>query len=347
MDERSTRSSSIPEVRARLASYAAFAPSRRLAEALTPSPDPVIVRRRLDETDEARWLLGERPDIGIGGARDVGAHVERAARGGRLEPTELLAIGETLNAASRLTDGLREQPKPLLHDLYRSIAPLPTLRVRLETAIEPGGQIADAASPQLGGLRRAVRIAYERLRSRLEQLVHSELAGALQEPIITLRNGRYVIPVRADAKGKVRGIVHDQSGSGQTLFIEPLVAVELGNAWREAQLAVKRRRSASSTSSRRWSGAQRDALRETLEALARFDFWLAPGATRRGAGRRPCREPRDEQVVELLSARHPGLVGRGRADRRPPRRGVHGAGHHRPEHRRQDRRAADASGCWR
>ena len=140
MDERSTALLEYPEVRARLASYAAFAPSRRLAEALTPSPDPVVVRRRLDETDEARWLLGERPDIGIGGARDVGAHVERAARGGRLEPTELLAIGETLNAASRLTDGLREQPKPLLHDLYRSIAPLPSLRVRLETAIEPGGR---------------------------------------------------------------------------------------------------------------------------------------------------------------------------------------------------------------
>src|SRR6185503_4899271 len=113
----------------------------------------------------------------------------------------------------------------------------PQLRARLEEAIDPAGELLESAAPALGGLRRAVRIAYERLRTRLESIVHGELGGALQEPIITLRNGRYVVPVRAEAKGKVKGIVHDQSGSGQTLFIEPLVVVELGNAWLEAQLA--------------------------------------------------------------------------------------------------------------
>ena len=82
-------------------------------------------------------------------------------------------------------------------------------------------------------------MTYDRLPAPLDTLVGSELGSALQEPIITLRNGRYVVPVRADARGRVKGIVHDASGSGQTLFVEPLVVVELGNAWREAQAAVE------------------------------------------------------------------------------------------------------------
>ena len=101
------------------------------------------------------------------------------------------------------------------------------------------GEVLDTASPALGGLRRAVRVAHERLRNRLEALVRSDVASALQEPIITLRNGRYVVPVKAEARSRVKGIVHDQSGSGQTIFVEPLIAVEMSNAWREAELAAQ------------------------------------------------------------------------------------------------------------
>ena len=108
---------------------------------------------------------------------------------------------------------------------------------RWRAASIPVGELLDTASPRLGGLRAAVRVAYDRLRRRLDALVGAELGRALQEPIITLRNGRYVVPVKAEARSRVKGIVHDASGSGQTLFIEPLVAVELGNAWREAQVA--------------------------------------------------------------------------------------------------------------
>ena len=231
MDRKSQALLEFPEVRARLADHTSFGPSRRLAEAHEPTADRVLVTRWLDETDEARGLLSERPGVGVGGARDIGGPVERAARGGRLEPQDLLSVLVTLEAASRLGQALGEERRPLLHALGRGIQPLPTLRARLEASIDPAGELLDSASPALGGLRRQVRIVYERLRSRLEQLVHGgELGGALQEPIITLRNGRYVVPVKAEARGRVKGIVHDQSGSGQTLFIEPLVAFELGNA---------------------------------------------------------------------------------------------------------------------
>jgi DNA mismatch repair protein MutS2 len=299
-----------PLIRARVAGYAAFSPSRRLAEGMAPSSDAVVVRRLLDETDQARDILSRRPDVGVGGARDITALILRARRGGRLSGTELLEVLETLVAAGRLAEALRAERPPLLHELGRSIKPLPQLRARLEASVDPAGELLDSASPALGGLRRTVRVAYERLRARLESLVHGgELAGALQEPLVTLRNGRYVLPVRADARGRVKGIVHDQSGSGQTLFVEPLVVVELGNAWREAQLAVENEEERILDELSALVAGQADALDETLAALATFDFWIA--RARLAAELDAVRpEMSDDDQLELLSARHPGLTGR-------------------------------------
>ena len=237
MDARSIALLEFPQVRDRLAAATSFPPSRRIAEGLEPSSDPAVVARSLDETDQARALLSERSGVGVGAAHDVGPAIERAARGGRLDPSQFLELADTLDAASRLQTSLADDRRPLLHGLARDIHPLPALRSTLARSFDPVGEILDIASPRLGGLRAAVRVAYDRLRRRLDALVGSELGGALQDPIITLRNGRYVVPVKAEARARVKGIVHDSSGSGQTLFIEPLVAVELGNAWREAQVA--------------------------------------------------------------------------------------------------------------
>jgi DNA mismatch repair protein MutS2 len=310
MDAKSLVLLEFPEIRDRLVAATAFEPSRRLAAALEPSTDPVRVAQWLDQTDQARTMLSERPGVGIGAARDIGPAVERAARLGRLEPAQLLDVAVTLEATAHLIDALGEDSRPLLRALARRMAALPQVRNRLELSIDPGGELLDTASPALGGLRRQVRITYERLRTRLEELVHSSTVGpALQEPIITLRNGRYVVPVRAEARSRVRGIVHDQSGSGQTLFVEPLVAVELGNRWREAQLAVQAEEARILDELSALIGGQALALRATLAALAEFDFWAAKG--RLGAeldGVRAETGPRPEVV--LLSARHPGLTGR-------------------------------------
>ncbi|MBA2571321.1 MAG: endonuclease MutS2, partial [Chloroflexi bacterium] len=309
-DRKSQALLEFPLIRARLAGHAAFGPSRRLAEGLEPSTDPVVVRRSLDETDQARELLSERPDVGVGGAKDITSSVERAARGGRLDAGQLLDVLDTLIASGRLADALREDRRPLLHELARSIRPLPQVRGRLEMSIDPNGELLDTASSALGGLRRAVRVAYERLRNRLETLVHgSDLSAALQEPLVTLRNGRYVVPVRAEARARVKGIVHDQSGSGQTLFVEPLVVVELGNAWREAQLSAQAEEERILDELSGMVGAQAAPLRETLEALARFDLWACKARLAAELdGTRA--ETVDRPVVELLSARHPGLSGR-------------------------------------
>ena len=309
MDARSQQILEFPLVRERLAGHTAFGPSRRLAEALTPSDEALVVARLLDETDQARDLVSRRPDLGVGGAHDIAPFVLRARRGGRLSGQELLAISDTLSTAARVGEALLGERPALLHELGRSIRPLPQLRARLESSIDPSGELLDSASPALGGLRRAVRIAYDRLRSKLETILHqSDISGALQEPLVTLRNGRYVVPVRADARGKVKGIVHDQSGSGQTLFIEPLVMVELGNKWREAQLKVETEEERILDELSEVVAGQAAPLDETLVALATLDFWIARA---RLAGEmdavRAATSKTDE--VELLSARHPGLTG--------------------------------------
>jgi DNA mismatch repair protein MutS2 len=309
MDRRSMALLEFPLVRARLAAATGFPPGHRLAEAIEPSTDPVVVARGLDETTQARAFVSEHPGAGIGGSKDIGPSLERAARGGRLDPAHFLDIQFTLEAASRLAEALSGDRRPILRDLAREIHPLPGLRSVLARSFDPTGELLDTASPRLGGLRRAVRIAYDRLRGRLDQLVHSgELSGALQEPLVTLRSGRYVIPVRADARSRVKGIVHDASGSGQTLFVEPLVAVELGNAWREAQVAelteVERILDELST----LVAGQAPQLRETLEALARFDFWAAKARLAEEMDAISA-EIIDRPEIVMLGARHPGLSG--------------------------------------
>jgi hypothetical protein len=164
------------------------------------------------------------------------------------------------------------------------------------------------ADPTAGALADAMRRSTA-TELDIDALVGSELGGALQDPIITLRNGRYVVPVRADAKGKVKGIVHDQSGSGQTLFVEPLVAVELGNAWREAQAAEREEIERILDELSALVAANAIQLRETLDALARFDFWAAKAQLAAEMdGIRA--ETSERPEVILLSARHPGLNGR-------------------------------------
>jgi len=309
MDARSQALLEFPLVRERLAAATSFPPSQWLAEALQPSSDPLIVARQLDETDQARALLSERPGVGVGGAHDIAPWVERAARGGRLEPEQFLGIAETLDAATRLATSLADERRPLLRDLGRELHPLPAVRSTLARSFDPVGELLDTASPRLGGLRAAVRVAYDRLRRRLDALVGAELGGALQDPIVTLRNGRYVVPVKAEARSRVKGIVHDASGSGQTLFIEPLVAVELGNAWREAQAAEQEEVARILDELSALIAVNAAALRETLDALARFDLWAAKASLAADMDATRA-ETADRPEVVLLSARHPGLIGR-------------------------------------
>jgi DNA mismatch repair protein MutS2 len=185
----------------------------------------------------------------------------------------------------------------------------PQLRARIERTVDEAGEILDSASAELATIRRRLRNAQDRVRDRLNTMLRSTaLAGIIGEAIVTMRAGRYVIPIRAEAKGKVKGIVHDQSASGATLFIEPLTVVELNNTWTQASLDAAREEERILEELSREVEGHAEPLQASLGALARADLWMA--RARLGAHQDAVRPVASDDAAELLSARHP-LLGPG------------------------------------
>ena len=287
-----------------LATFTAFAPSRELAEATVPVADAAHVGLLQDQTDETIRLLAEQAQASIGGARDIRGAIQRAARGGRLTPGELLEVGDTLHATEHFASRLKTWRDPHLAELRDTLDPAPELAQRLARSLDDAGEVLDSASSELATIRKRLRTAQERVRERLNAMIRSSaMAGVIGEPIVTVRAGRYVIPVRAEAKGRVKGIVHDQSASGATLFIEPLSVVELNNTWTEATLAAEREVERILDELSREVEARADSLRDSLGALAKADLWIA--RARLAESMDAVRPAIAGDAVELLSARHP------------------------------------------
>src|SRR5512145_772295 len=226
MDEKTLATLEYQKILERLASYANLSASADLAHELRPVIDFEEVIKRQARTTEARRLLDTNADVRIGGAHDVRPLVERAARRGTLEPTELLSIKDTLISARELSRVFERHAEfyPRLAEIAVDLPPPPGIVELISRTISDRGEVQDSASPKLASIRSEIKVAHERLLSRLQKMISdTNVAPMLQEGLITQRNGRYVIPLRAEFKGRVRSIIHDQSSSGATLFIEPLV----------------------------------------------------------------------------------------------------------------------------
>jgi DNA mismatch repair protein MutS2 len=225
-----------------LAGYCAFAASAEKARSLQPTVILEEARRWLAETSEALQLLTTHPDLTIGGARDVRAPVDLALHGGVLTPSELLDVKSTLVAARNLARTFERlsQQFPRLCAIANQMPPPLGLIDGITRAISDRGEILDSASDKLGHIRRDMRIAHDRLMGKLQRMISDpKNATLLQEALITQRDGRYVIPLRAEFKGRIKSIVHDQSASGATLFVEPFGVVEHNNQYRELNLAER------------------------------------------------------------------------------------------------------------
>ncbi|HEV2107230.1 MAG TPA: endonuclease MutS2 [Thermomicrobiales bacterium] len=320
MNERVLEKLELPEVLADLARLCRFSAAAEIARSLEPASDLDTVRAAIDETAEAVELRTNHPDIGVGGARDIRDLVIRAGRGARLQPADLLLVQDTLRAARLLRRSFLRLPDVdsrfrRLAVIVEGITEVASLETDLERSIGPRGDVLDTASPELARIRRAVRVAHGRLMDRLNTLISGgRLGSALQDAIITMRDGRYVIPVRAEARSQVPGMVHDTSASGQTLFVEPFDVVDLNNRWREQQAAEfhEIERILDVLSGR--VGEHADALSASVQALARFDLLLAKAqlsfdmrATRprpwTGTGADPSGHVTHR--ISLINARHP------------------------------------------
>ena len=275
MDPKTLSVLEYPKVLERLRTFCDFSASMELARSLEPTDSYELALARLEETGEARKLFSIQ-DVYIGGAHDIRAAADLAARGGVLDAQQLLDVKSTLISSRELKKSLERKTDeyPRLAQIAEGLPESHGMVDSISRVLSDRGEVLDSASPKLATLRREIKIAHDRLMSRLQRYL-TESANKLQEPIITQRDGRYVIPLRAEFKGQIKAIVHDQSSSGATLFVEPLPIVELNNQVRELQLQERdeERRILHELSAQ--IGEHREELTYGIENLAMLDLIFA------------------------------------------------------------------------
>lgn len=311
MEDHTLRVLEFDKVVAQLQDQAACALGREVAGLTYPTTDLDVARRKQLETSEARAILQYEGNIPLGGIEDVRSYVERAGIEALLQPHELIAVQNTLQAVDRLATFLAKlKPKyQLLGDLASEIERFPAVQTAIVGAISQAGEVMDSASAALGRVRSDLRSVQSRLTERMNSYLQSQQYRTyIQEPVITLRGDRYCIPIKAEHRGQFPGIVHDSSASGATLFIEPAAVVDMGNERR--QLAVKEREEVEKVLAKLTAliGDASERMLATLSVVglidciaARAKLGLAQGGT----------EPilNSEGRIELIGGRHPLLSG--------------------------------------
>jgi len=316
MDAKTLQTLDYQKILEHLAGFCAFAVSTEKALHLQPTNNLDEANRRQAETSEALQMLVTRPDLTIGGVRDVRQAVDLAVHGGVLAPAELLDIKSTLIAARNLARTFERLGGqfPILYEIATRIPTPMGLVDAITRAISERSEILDGASETLANIRRDLRIAHDRLMTKLQRMVADpHTSPYLQEALITQRDGRYVLPLRAEFKGKIRAVIHDQSASGATLFIEPLSVVEHNNQFRELQLAERdeERRILSELSQQ--VGMHAGSILNTVELVSQQDLCFAKAkyseAIAAAAPRlHPISKPSGRHpgtLIRLYQARHP------------------------------------------
>ena len=232
----------LPAVLQMLSAEAVSDTAKELALELEPSADAYEVKHRLEETTAAKTMMTVRGGPGFSGVKDVRASLARADLGGALNTRELMDIARVLQCARLVRGYIADDSvgKTPIDSLFYALRANKFLEEKINTSIVGEDEIADSASPELTSIHRQMRAAAARARDALTKIISSpSYAKALQEPIITMRSDRYVVPVKADHKGAVPGLVHDISASGMTLFVEPMGAVKANNELRELNAREK------------------------------------------------------------------------------------------------------------
>ncbi len=241
--EKSIRTLELPAVLEKLAAKAVSQAAKDRCLKLTPSTDAEEVLRLLDETDAAKERLGLHGSPSFSGVKDVSAALTRADHGGMLNTRELLDIAGVLTASRRVADydAQRQGEKTVLDRLFTSLHTNKYLEEQIRSAILDEETIADTASSELADIRRKMRLAASKGRQILQRIISSpSYAKVLQEALITQRDGRFVVPVKAECKGSMPGLVHDVSSSGATLFVEPMGVVQANNELKELEAREKK-----------------------------------------------------------------------------------------------------------
>ena len=330
MNEKVLKTLEFHKIIARLTEHATTPMGKRLCEECVPMDELEHIVAAQTQTRDALTRLYRQGHISFSGAKDIGASLKRLEIGSSLSISELLAVSSLLTATSRakaydrgentrlstgrymapaagdLADGSSEgdgEGGDSLTPFFSMLEPLTLLNNEISRCILSEEEIADDASPKLRSIRRSIRAAGDRIRSQLNEIVNSNRTQ-LQDAVITMRGGRYCIPVKAEYKNQVSGMVHDQSQSGSTFFIEPMAIVKLNNEIRELEIAEQKEIEVILATLSGQTAPHIDALRTNMQVLSQLDFIFARAALARDMdGSYP--QFNTDGYIEIKQARHP------------------------------------------
>ena len=277
---------------------------RAYAEALTPHTDFEQVRREQAATEHIRALVAAA-DMHVQAAADTADFTQRAAIGTTLAAAELRAIGDAIAAAAAAYNKTREQPDDAIASITAPYRPLKDVHRALTDAIDERGTVLERASPALGRIRKNIQHAQNEARDRVSAMLRSsKYARAIQDAVVTIREGRFVVPIKAEFSGEVPGIVHDTSSSGQTLFVEPLAALDANNRLRTLRLEEEREIARILQELSRLAGANAEQIDINIEMLAQLDLLVAKARVAQAMNARPA-ELLDDPILCITDGRHP------------------------------------------
>ncbi len=301
-----------PQIIKMLRDSAATITGKERAGELLPMKSLYEINLALEETSQAKELQRLYPTFSLGGVHDLRAMEKRALMGGIIEGHEFLQLLDTLRASHRIKDFLKgpELPFPALKEIAYGLHPLPHLESAISRTITNEGEVADKATPELARLRAKLRSLQGKAREKLEAMIRNpDISKYLQDPIVSIRGDRYVLPVRLEYRQQIPGIIHDQSGSGATIFVEPIQVVEINN---ETQTCEIEERAEVTRILRQLTEQVKDCgdqLADIRESLTQLDFAMAKGklSASRDWGRPIMNE---EGRIALKQARHPLITGK-------------------------------------
>ena len=305
--DKSIRTLELPRVLVLLAEQAVSAEAKDRCLRVRPETEPEEVLRLLDQTDAARMMIGLHGSPSFSGVKPVAEALDRADRGGSLNNRELLTIADLLTAARRAKEYFNADAaeKIAIDHLFLSLHGNRFLEEKIKRCLPDEDTVADAASPELADIRRHMRAAQAKSRQILQKIIASPTYGKiLQETIITQRDGRFVVPVKAEHKGDLPGLVHDVSSTGATVFVEPMGVVQANNEYVELEAKEQKEIDRILAELSAEAAAHREDIQWDYDTMVHLDLIFARGQlSYRMNGVRP--EVRRDGAIHLRKARHP------------------------------------------
>lgn len=282
MNEKALRTLEYDKIITQLTDLAGSALGKELCRNLLPSSDLETIRLLQRETSDALKRIYQNGSLSFSGISDIGGSLKRLEIGSSLGTVELLRICKVLEVCSRVKSYSRHEHDPELPDsldeMFEALQPLTPLSSEIRRCILSEEEISDDASSNLRQIRRSMKLVHEKVRTQLNSIVNGSSRTYLQDAVITMRNDRYCIPVKAEYRGQVPGMIHDQSSTGSTLFVEPIAVVKLNNDLRELELKEAKEIEVILATLSALAAQDLEALSDDLSLLTRLDFIFARAA---------------------------------------------------------------------